>query len=78
MIVIGDLENSTSMILIAAAGSMKRGNFTNAILTVGGNSTADGILTTDAGSGKTMIGAGDTSAAKVVGGAMDEDKSKVG
>ena len=84
MTMTGDLENSTSVILIVDAGSVRRGNFTDAILIVGGNSTADEILTTDAGSGKTMIEAGDTSAAKVVDAARvvgvttDVDKSKVG
>jgi len=45
--------------------------------------TTDVILTGDAGSGKTMIGAGDTSAAKAVGAARvagettEEGKSKI-
>jgi hypothetical protein len=64
----GDLENSASMILTVDAGSMKRGNFTDATLIVRGNSTADEILTTDAGSGKTMIVAGAMDAAKVMAG----------
>jgi hypothetical protein len=47
-----DSENSTTMILIVDAGSMKRGNFTDAILTVGGNSTEDAILIAGVGSGR--------------------------
>lgn len=59
-----DLENSTSMILIVDAGSVKRGNFTGAILTVGVDSImvvistagvgliTDEILTTGADSGR--------------------------
>jgi hypothetical protein len=62
----GDLENSASMILTVDAGSVKSGNFADAILTVGENSTADAILTTYAGSGKTMIVAGAMDAAKVM------------
>ena len=64
----GDLENSASMILTVDAGSVKAGNFMDVILIAGGNSTADEILTTDAGSGKTMIGAGAMGAAKVMAG----------
>jgi hypothetical protein len=64
----GDLENSASMILTVDAGSVKSGNFTDATLIVRGNSTADEILTTDAGSGKTMIVAGAMDAAKVMAG----------
>jgi hypothetical protein len=47
---------------------VKAGNFMDVILIAGGNSTADEILTTDAGSGKTMIGAGAMGAAKVMAG----------
>jgi len=75
------------MILIVVAGSMKRGNFTDAILTVGGNSIADAILIAGVGSERIgaailtaarRIGAGGMSAAKVAAGSTDEDKSKVG
>src|ERR1700739_1795342 len=72
---IGDSENSASMILIADAGSVKRENFTDVILTVDGNfgRTAAAILTA-----ARRIGAGAISAVKVVTGAAEEGKRKVG
>jgi hypothetical protein len=74
---IGDSENSTNMILIVDAGSMKRGNFTDVILivgvdlttdvilTVGENSTEDAILIAGVGSGR--IGAAILTAARRIG-----------
>lgn len=88
-----DLENSTSMILIVDAGSVERGNFTDAILIMDENSITDVILIVAADlttgavltggvgpakAGSSMIGAGDMSAAKAVGAVTDEDESKVG
>jgi hypothetical protein len=80
---IGDSENSTSMILIVDAGSMKRGNFTDVILIAVADLTTDAILTVGVGperigaaisTAARRIGAGDMSAAKVVGAITDEDE----
>lgn len=88
-----DLENSASMILIVDAGSMKLGNFTGAILIVVADLTTDAILTVGVDperigavilTAARRIGAGDMSAAKVVGaakgmgGSTEEGKSKIG
>jgi hypothetical protein len=70
----GDLENSTSMILTVDAGSVKGGNFTDAILTVGVGSIVGVILTV--GVGSVRIGAAILTAARRIG-AVAMGKAKV-
>lgn len=69
MIMTGDLENSTSMILIVDAGSVESGNFAGTILTVGMDLTTGAILTggmDSAKAGSSMIAAGAMRATEVV------------
>lgn len=91
MIMIGDSEDSgsmsfvrmssvsmssASMILIADAGSVKRGNFADTTLIAGENSITGVILTAESGSevASSMI----MSAGKIVDGVEDAIKKKVG
>src|SRR4051812_42575755 len=50
MTMTGDLENSTGVISIGDASSVKRENFTVGILTTGGNLAVDAILIVGVGS----------------------------
>ena len=83
MTMIEDSESSTGVISIVDASSVKRGNFTVGILTMGGNLAVDAILIVGVGSERIAaavliaahrIGAGDMSAARVVGAVEDKGR----